>query len=133
MSDRYHDMAPPGLAPAPGFSQVVSGSGRLVFVAGQVAMDEQGQLVGAGDVARQAERVFENIRLALAAAGASFRDVVKLNYYLTDIGSLPSIRPVRDRYVDTANPPAGTAVEVKSLFRSEYLIEVEALALIGDG
>jgi enamine deaminase RidA (YjgF/YER057c/UK114 family) len=126
-------MAPPGLVAAPGYSQVVSGGGRLVIVAGQVAMDEQGQLVGPGDVARQAEQAFHNIGLALQAAGASFRDVVKLNYYLTDISSLPAIRPVRDRHVDTANPPAATAVEVKGLFRPEYLIEVEALALVRDG
>jgi enamine deaminase RidA (YjgF/YER057c/UK114 family) len=134
MNDRYHDQAPPGLAPAPGYSQVVSsGAGRLVLVAGQVAMDDQGAIVGPGDLAQQAEQVFRNIGAALAAAGASFSDVVKLNYYLVDISSLAAVRPVRDKYVDTANPPAATAVEVKGLFRPEFLIEVEALAVLREG
>ena len=123
-------MAPPGLAPAPGYSHVATGSGRLVVVAGQVALDEQGNLVGAGDTARQAEQVFENIGRALGAAGAGFKDVVKLNYYLVEISTLPAVRLVRDRYVDTARPPASTAVEVKSLFRPEFLIEIEALAIV---
>ena len=130
MTDRYHDMAPAGLPAAPGYSQVASAAGRMVFVAGQVAMDEQGSLVGPGDVGRQAEQVFRNIDAALKAAGSSFRDVVKLNYYLVDIGSLPVIRLVRDRYVDTTNPPAATAVEVRALFRPEYLIEADAVAVV---
>jgi enamine deaminase RidA (YjgF/YER057c/UK114 family) len=130
MTDKYHDRAPRGLAPAPGYSHVVSAAGRLVFVAGQVALDEQGALVGPGDVARQAEQVFANIGLALEAAGASFADVVKLGYYLVDIGALPAVRLVRDRYVDTTRPPASTAVEVRSLFRPEFLIEVEAVAIV---
>ena len=133
MSDRYHDQRPPGLAPGPGYSHVVSASGRLVAVAGQVALDEHGMVVGAGDLALQAERVFGNVALALAAAGASFADVVKLNYYLTDIGGLPAVRIARDRYVDTANPPASTAVQVTALARPELLIEVEALAVVGEG
>jgi enamine deaminase RidA (YjgF/YER057c/UK114 family) len=133
MTDRYHDMAPAGLAAAPGYSQVASATGRMVFVAGQVALDEQGSLVGPDDVARQAEQVFRNITAALTAAGSSFRDVVKLNYYVVDIGTLPAIRLVRDRYVDTTNPPAATAVEVRALFRPEYLIEVEAVAVVDAG
>ncbi len=132
MTDTYHDQAPPGLAPAPGYSHVVSGTGRLVVVAGQVALDENGA-VAEGDMAQQAEQVFRNIGLALRAAGASFGEVVKLNYYLTDIGALPAVRQVRDRYVDTANPPASTAVEVRSLARPEFLIEVEALAIVREG
>jgi enamine deaminase RidA (YjgF/YER057c/UK114 family) len=132
MTDTYHDQVPPGLAPAPGYSHVVSGTGRLVVVAGQVALDEHGA-VAEGDMAQQAEQVFRNIGLALRAAGASFGEVVKLNYYLTDIGALPAVRQVRDRYVDTANPPASTAVEVRSLARPEFLIEVEALAIVREG
>jgi len=130
MSDNKHDMSPPGLAPAPGYSHVATGSGRLVAVAGQVALDEQGKLVGAGDTVLQAEQVFKNLGLALSSAGASFADVVKLNYYLVDISALPAVRAVRDRYVDTSRPPASTAVEVKGLFRPEYLIEIEALAIV---
>jgi enamine deaminase RidA (YjgF/YER057c/UK114 family) len=130
---RYHDQAPSGLNRAPGYSQVVSsGAGRTVFVAGQTALDEQGAIVGPGDVTQQAEQVFRNIELALRAAGASFGDVVKLTYYFLDIASLPSVRPVRDRYVDTANPPAATAVEVTRLFMPGLLIEVDAVAIVQD-
>ncbi|HEX6351272.1 MAG TPA: RidA family protein, partial [Candidatus Dormibacteraeota bacterium] len=105
-----HLAAPPGLAPGPGYSHVVTGSGRLVYVSGQVALDEQGNLVGGADIAAQTEQVFSNLRRALEAAGASFDQVVKLNYYLADIGGLAAVRGVRDRYLG-AERPASTLVE----------------------
>jgi enamine deaminase RidA (YjgF/YER057c/UK114 family) len=128
-----HDQAPPGLAPASGYSHVVSGTGRLVFVAGQVALDEHGTVVGPGDLAQQADQVFRNIGHALRAAGASFGDLVKVTTYLTDITALPTVRQVRDRYLDMAHPPASTAVEVNGLVRSEFLIEIDALAIVSEG
>ncbi len=73
-----HHQAPEGMAPGNGYSHAVVATGRVVAIAGQVAMDEQGELVGEGDPWVQAERVFENLRLALAAAGTAFADVVKL-------------------------------------------------------
>ncbi len=72
MSRNIHTAAPPGLAPGTGYSQVVTGSGRIVFVAGQVALDEQGAMVGAADIVLQTEQVFKNLSLALAAAGGEF-------------------------------------------------------------
>ncbi len=126
----YH-RAPDGMAPGNGYSHAVAATGRLVAVAGQVAMDQHGELVGEGDAAAQAERVFENLRLALHAAGATFADVVKLGIFVTDIGVLPAIREVRDRYVDLQRPPASTAVQVAALFRPGYLLEIEALAVTG--
>jgi enamine deaminase RidA (YjgF/YER057c/UK114 family) len=74
--------------------------------------------------------VFENLRLCLAAAGATFDHVVKLTFYVTDVGHLPAIRIARDQYVGTEHPPASTAVQVAALFRPELLLEVEALALL---
>lgn len=130
MSHIEHHLAPPGMTPGNGYSHAVAARGRLVAIAGQVAMDEHGDLVGAGDPARQAERVFENLRSALAAAGATFADVVKLGIFVTDIAFLPAVRAARDRYVDTAHPPASTAVQVVALFRPGYLVEVEALAMV---
>ena len=124
--------APPGLAPGPGYSHAAAGRGRLVTVAGQVALDADGQMVGAGDAVAQAEQVFQNLRLALGAAGATFEHVVKLTYYLVDISVLPAVREVRNRYVNTAQPPASTAVQVSGLFRPGFLIEVEALAIVPD-
>ena len=132
MTPREHHGQPEGMAAATGYSHVVSATGRFVAVAGQVAMDEHGELVGEGDPRAQAERVFENLRLALAAARASFTDVVKFGVYATDISILPVVREVRDRYVDTANPPASTAVQVGALFRRGYVLEIEAFAVVDD-
>jgi enamine deaminase RidA (YjgF/YER057c/UK114 family) len=133
MSRNIHTAAPPGLAPGPGYSQVVTGTGRMVFVAGQVALDEQGAMVGAADIVLQTEQVFKNLSLALAAAGASFRDVVKVNWFVLDTSQLTAMRQVRDRYVDTANPPASTLVVVKALARPEFLVEIEAAAIVSEG
>jgi enamine deaminase RidA (YjgF/YER057c/UK114 family) len=125
-----HHQAPDGMAPGSGYSHAVVATGRLVAIAGQVAMDEQGELVGDGDPAAQTERVFENLGRALAAAGATFADVIKLGIFVTDISILPVIREVRDRHVDTAHPPASTAVQIGALFRPRYVVEIEALAVI---
>jgi enamine deaminase RidA (YjgF/YER057c/UK114 family) len=123
---------PPTLPPTRGYSHVVEvpAGSRLLYVAGQVALDSTGRLVGAGDFRAQAVQLFENIQRALAAGGASFRDVVKLNYYVVDATQIQSLRDVRDRYVNTAAPPASTLVEVRRLFRDDVLIEVEAVAIV---
>jgi enamine deaminase RidA (YjgF/YER057c/UK114 family) len=123
---------PPSLPPARGYSQIVEvpPASRLVYIAGQVALDSAGRLVGPGDVRAQAAQVFENLRRALAAVGATFSDVVKLNYYLLDATQAPVLREVRDRFVNTAAPPASTLVEVRRLFRDDVLLEIEAVAVI---
>jgi enamine deaminase RidA (YjgF/YER057c/UK114 family) len=104
--------------------------GRIVYIAGQVAMDPSGAVVGPGDASAQAEQVFRNLQAALEAVGATFGDVVKLNYFLTDIRQLPEVRAVRDRFVDTGRPPPSTAVQVGRLFRPEFLLEVDAVAAL---
>jgi enamine deaminase RidA (YjgF/YER057c/UK114 family) len=123
-------IAAPGVAPGNGYTHVVTGAGRLVAISGQIALDETGQLVGPGDAEAQARQVFENLRRCLGAAGATFDDVLKLTYFVTDMASLPAIRRVRDTFVDTAEPPASTAVQVVALVRPELLVEIEALAVI---
>jgi enamine deaminase RidA (YjgF/YER057c/UK114 family) len=123
---------PEGVAPGNGYSHVVTGPGRWVAIAGQVALDPDGQLVGEGDPDAQARQVFANLERCLAAAGATFTDVVKLNLFVTDIAFLPAIRAVRDTHIDTANPPASTAVQVVSLFSPTALIEIEAYAVVND-
>ncbi|MFI7006237.1 RidA family protein [Streptomyces sp. NPDC050145] len=125
-----HVAAPEGVAPGTGYSQVVSGTGRLIAVSGQISVDEKGELVGEGDAGAQARQVFENLSRCLAAAGASFDDVVKLTFYVTDVAHLPAVRVARDAYVDVERPPASTAVQVAALFRPELLLEVEAWALV---
>ena len=114
-----------------GYSQlaVVTG-GAVVFIAGQVALDKSGNIVGKDDFKAQVQQVFENLSAAVEAAGGRFSDIIKLNYYLVDLSHLPELREVRDKYIDLKNPPASTAVQVPKLFRLEFLIEVEAIAVV---
>jgi reactive intermediate/imine deaminase len=104
--------------------------GTLLYIAGQVALDESGTLVGKGVFRTQAKQVFENLRAVVEAAGGCFRDIVKLNVYVVDLARLQDYREVRDLYVDAANPPASTLVQVAALFRPDFLIEVEAVAVL---
>ena len=127
-----HIAAPEGVAAGRGYSQVVVGRGRLGVVSGQGAQDEHGGLVGAGDAAVQARQVFENLRRCLAEAGAGFDDVVKLTLFVLDVADLPAVREARDAVIDTARPPASSAVQVSALFAPGYLLEVEAWALVDD-
>ncbi|MCA1219613.1 RidA family protein [Streptomyces sp. 8L] len=133
MSDLTHLAAPEGVAPGSGYSHVVLGTGTFVAVSGQCAFDQEGRIVGVGDPAAQARQVFENLRRCLAAAGATFDDVVKLTYYVTDVAHLPVVRAARDAVLDTARPPASSAVQVAALFRPELLVEIEAFAVIPAG
>src|SRR5689334_341241 len=119
------------LPPSPGYSQAVEArGGRIIYVAGQVAVDRSGKVVGEGDMRAQAQQTFENLKAALEASGARLENVVKLNYYFVDITQLSVVREVRDKFINTANLPASTAVEVKRLFREPFLIEVEAVAVV---
>jgi reactive intermediate/imine deaminase len=112
----------------PGYSHAVQGAG-LIFVSGQVALDPEGSVVGIGDMAEQARQAFRNLGAVLDAAGCSFTDVLKLTYFVRDIGAVGLIRAARDEFVDTARPPASTLVEVSRLFMPDLLIEIEAVAL----
>ena len=126
-----HWISPQSMHKPVGYSHVVKvDDGKPVFIAGQVALDPSGKLVGAGDFRAQARQVFENLRNAVEAAGGSFSNIVKLNVYVVDISRLSEYRDVRDRYIDVQNPPASTAVQVAALFRPEFLIEVEAVAVL---
>jgi enamine deaminase RidA (YjgF/YER057c/UK114 family) len=129
--DHVRFLSPATLPPTPGYSQVVTVTGgQTIYIAGQVALDASRNLVGRGDFRAQAQQVFENIQAALAAAGADFSHVVKLNIYLLDRSHLPIVREIRDHYVNTAAPPASTAVEVRSLAQEEFLLEVDAIACL---
>jgi reactive intermediate/imine deaminase len=123
-------LSPDTLAPPFGYSHVVDvPAGRIVYVSGQVPLDAAGRLVGEGDFAAQVRQVFENLTAALAAADASWHDVVKLNYFVRDIGEVAALRAIRDEYVNTEQPPASTLVEVSRLFRDDVLVEIEAVAV----
>ena len=121
---------PPSLPRVPGYSQIATISGGdLVFIAGQVSLDASGALVGAGDFAAQAMQTFRNLMSALAAVGADATSLIKLTSFVTDMGQLATFRTVRDQFLDPAHPPASTLVQVSRLFRQEFLIEVEAIAV----
>ncbi|WP_436996372.1 RidA family protein [Streptomyces sp. enrichment culture] len=122
--------APEGVAPAAQYAHVMTGTGRLVAVSGQLALDEDGRIVGAGDAGAQARQVFENLRLCLAAAGAAFDDVVKLTYFVTDMAHMPAVRAARAAHIPDDRVPAASAVQVSALVRPEFLLEVEALAVV---
>ena len=123
-------LSPDTLPPPFGYSHVVDApASRVVYVSGQVPLDAAGELVGEGDFAAQVRQVFENLTAALAAADASWDDVVKLNYFVRDVGEVASLRTIRDEYVNTERPPASTLVEVSRLFRDEVLVEIEAVAV----
>ncbi len=129
---RIHN--PAGLAAPVGYSHVAEVSaGKTVYIAGQVAMDKAGQLVGVGDFAAQVRQVFENLSAALAGTGATFGDVVKLNIFCDERierSQLPALSETRDRYVNVKNPPVSTLVFVKGLARPEWLLEIEATAIV---
>ena len=120
---------PPGLAPPRGYTHVVDvPAGRMVYVAGQVAFDVKGNVVSPGDVRAQTEQVFRNLKTALEAAGATFADVVKLNWYVRDASQIAVYREVREQFLGDGPRPVSTLVEVKGLVRDDLLVEVEAIA-----
>ncbi len=119
------------LNPTLGYSQAVR-AGNLLFVSGQVAVDERGETVGIGDPKTQAERVFENLRATLAAAGADLASVAMMRTYATSLGFLRQIREDRRQaFGPTGHFPASTFVVITSLAKPEYLVEIEAVAVIG--
>lgn len=124
---------PPTLCPTFGWTHVVSAAaGRTIYVSGQVAVDEKGEVVGKGDLAVQTEKAFDNVKHALAVAGATFRDVVKTSLFVVGLKPehVPVIRAARARYVDPAHPPASTLVGVSALVGPDWLIEIEAVAVL---
>jgi enamine deaminase RidA (YjgF/YER057c/UK114 family) len=131
MSYNMRFMNPEAIAKPGGYTHVVeiTGPGRIVYIAGQLGLKQDGAM--AGDFRAQAIQAFENLKSALAAVGATFNDVVKLNNYLIDIPkNLPIYREVRDRYVNVAQPPASTTVGVPALARADALFEVEAVVML---
>jgi enamine deaminase RidA (YjgF/YER057c/UK114 family) len=122
---------PPSLVKPTGYTHVVvAPDGRTVYVAGQVAFDSTGQLVGSGNFGAQAERVFQNLRRALASVGGALDDVIKTTTFVTDLKNVAQLREVRGKYLDRAHPPANTLLVVSSLARPELLLEIEAVAVL---
>ncbi|MEU0644088.1 RidA family protein [Streptomyces umbrinus] len=130
MAELTRISAPDGVAPAAAYTHVVMGTGRFVAVSGQLALDEDGKLVGEGDPAAQARQVFENLRRCLASAGATFDDVVKLTFFVKDMAYMPAVRAARDEHISPGRLPAASAVQVAALVSPDFLMEIEAFALL---
>ena len=123
---------PPELGTPPGYSQIVEvNANRIVFIAGQTALDRSGNVVGRGDFTRQASQVFDNLTITLNAVGCTAANLVKLTVFVTDMSNLGAYREVRNRFFATVSPaaaPAVTLVEVSKLYGANFLIEIEAIA-----
>src|SRR5215471_4222861 len=121
---------PETLAKPPSYTHVVEvvGACRTIYIAGQLGVDRDGNVVG--DFRAQAVQVFENLKAALASVGATFADVVKLNSYLADIADLPVLRDVRVRYLNARALPASTTIAVSGFARPGALLEIEAVAVL---
>ena len=126
--------SPKTMPPPTGYSQIAEVTkGKLVLIAGQVAHDTSGNLVGENDFGAQVEQVFKNLDAAVRAAGGTFKDIVKINNYCVasvDPAALAAFREVRDRYVNTKAPPVSTFVFVSRLVRPGWLFEIDAMAVI---
>lgn len=125
---------PNGLMKNATFSQVVVASGsKLIFTSGQVSVDEQGNLIGGNDLAAQTVRAMRNVELALAAAGASFADVVKTTTFV--VGYRPEHRKIiagaKEPFYGGRTPPTSALIGVSALAQPEWLIEIEAIAVLG--
>jgi enamine deaminase RidA (YjgF/YER057c/UK114 family) len=122
------------LGTPPGYSQVVDVSaGRIIFIAGQTAVDRNGNVVGKNDFIAQAAQVFRNLAIALGAAGCTAANLVKLTVYLTDMDNLSRYREARSRFFASVTPPATpavTLVEVAKLYGPDFMIEIEAIAAV---
>ena len=124
---------PDGVSPPIGtYSHVVrveTGDAVWLHISGQIAVDVDGAIVGRGDIRAQTEQVFENLKAILAAHGATFTDLVKINTFVTTLDDLIGMREVRSRYLPI-DLPASTAVQVVALVVPEAMIEVDAVAVL---
>jgi enamine deaminase RidA (YjgF/YER057c/UK114 family) len=125
---------PPELGTPPGYSQIVDiAASRIIFISGQAALDQEGNLVGRNDFAAQAAQVFRNLAIALRARGCDATNLVKLTVFLTNMENLAAYREVRNRFFASVTPPAApavTLVEVSKLYGAEFMIEIEAIAAV---
>jgi len=125
---------PPELGAPPGYSQIVEvAASRIIFIAGQTALDRDGNVVGQGDFAAQAAQVFRNLAIALQASGCTAANLAKLTVFLTDMSNLGPYREARNSFFASVTPPAApavTLVEVSKLYGPDFMIEIEAIAAV---
>jgi 2-iminobutanoate/2-iminopropanoate deaminase len=128
MQGQRREIMVPGMSePVSHFTHVVT-VGRLVFVSGCVASDANGKVVGGSDVVAQTRQVHENIKKCLSAAGATFADICKVTVYVKNMADREKINTVRKEYFG-ASKPASTLIEVSRFVSTDYLLEIEAIAV----
>ena len=125
-------ISPPSMSTPTGYSYAIKKGGQPLYIAGQVPLDGQGNLVGPGDVTAQAEQVYRNIQTVVEAAGGTLNDIVKVTVFTTDIAHRPALGAVRQSFFKDGPYPASTFLVIASLANPAFLIEIEAVALIGD-
>ena len=125
---------PPELGVPPGYSQiVVVRGGHIIFIAGQTALDRNGEVVGKNNFAMQASQVFQNLTVALESVGCTAANLTKLTVFLRNMDDLSAYREARNQFFGTVAPPAApavTLVEVSRLYGPDFLIEIEAVAAV---
>lgn len=124
---KHHEISPFGYSE---YVEIDLGIAKMLVFSGQLALNSNGNTVGVGNFEQQAEYIFSTIQKKLEQAGGSMKNIIKLNNYFTDISNLPAFRTIRNKYIDTAQPPAQTSVEVKQLFRKDVMLGVEFTAVI---
>lgn len=126
---------PDGMMKTPAFSQAVttSGSGKNIYIGGQNAVNEKGEVIGKGDIAAQTEQVMKNIVTALGACGATMKDVVKLTIFIAQGQDAQKGFEASQKFMPKdANPPVITAVFVAGMGNPDFLLEIEAVAFVAD-
>jgi len=128
---RIEKFTAPGVYDPPGYSQAVkvSGAQTVVFLAGQVAYDKDGSVAHRGDFKGQARQVFASLKALVEAGGGTLQSIVKINTYVTDVRYRQDFRAIREEFFGPKGP-ASTMIEVSSLAHPDYLIEVEAIAVV---
>lgn len=133
MAQQIQHLNPAGLSKSPNYTQVVTvQGGRTVYISGQVPVNAQGELIGKGDFPAQVKQVYENIRTALSAAGATFDDVIKTTTLVvsSDDTKLATVRQIRSQYYTRPQPPASTYFGVQALYDKDVMIEIEVIAVV---
>lgn len=120
---------PSALANPPGYSHVVK-DGKTVYVAGQLARDSEGEIVGVGDFSAQAEQVFNNVRGALESVGSNMNSIMKMNVFMTHCEDIPAYRVIRPKFVPDVALPVSTLILCSGLADPDFRIEVEVIATV---
>lgn len=106
------------------------GNCKMIIISGQVPLDKQGNLVGKDDLAKQTEQVFLNIKNILEEVGGTMENVVKTGIYMVDLSQINTFRGIRNKFINHEKPPTSTLVQISKLFSDDWLIEIDATAII---